>query len=141
MAGKTLRLIQCCSMREGRLVLHLASSPGGATCVKLGFDLEGSPLETFRDMFPGSRLVLSEEWNRPLIEALQRVLDGKPPATPPRMDIFLTPFQRETLCQITHIPPGATRTYAQVAAAVGNPRSARAIGQALKRNPLPLIFP
>ena len=39
------------------------------------------------------------------------------------------------------IPPGATLTYGEIAARLGDPGSARAVGQALGRNPIPVIVP
>ena len=39
------------------------------------------------------------------------------------------------------IPPGATMTYGEIAARLGDPGSARAVGQALGRNPIPVIVP
>ncbi len=39
------------------------------------------------------------------------------------------------------IPRGATRTYGEIAAEVGDPGAARAVGQALGRNPFPIIIP
>ncbi len=53
----------------------------------------------------------------------------------------LPPFSRKVLEFVYTIPYGETLTYAEVACAVGQPKAARAVGQALKRNPLPLIIP
>jgi methylated-DNA-[protein]-cysteine S-methyltransferase len=39
------------------------------------------------------------------------------------------------------IPPGQTMTYGEVARAIGHPGSAQAVGQALGRNPCPIIVP
>ena len=39
------------------------------------------------------------------------------------------------------IPSGETRSYKQLAAALGNPKAARAVGMANNRNPIPLIIP
>jgi methylated-DNA-[protein]-cysteine S-methyltransferase len=39
------------------------------------------------------------------------------------------------------IPPGSTRSYGDVAALVGEPGSAQAVGQALGRNPVPIVVP
>ncbi len=39
------------------------------------------------------------------------------------------------------IPPGVTRTYGEIARAIGEPDGARAVGQALGRNPFPIIVP
>jgi methylated-DNA-[protein]-cysteine S-methyltransferase len=44
----------------------------------------------------------------------------------------------EALCRI---PLGETRSYAEIARAIGNPRAARAAGQAIRRNRLPIIVP
>ena len=52
-----------------------------------------------------------------------------------------TAFQRE-VWEITRlIPYGETRTYGWVAERIGKPKAARAVGQALSRNPLPIIVP
>ncbi len=53
----------------------------------------------------------------------------------------LTPFQRKALEVVKTIPYGETRTYKWVAREMGNPKAARAVGQALKRNPYPIIIP
>ena len=45
-----------------------------------------------------------------------------------------TPFQRKVYAAALKIPAGQVRTYAEVARAIGQPRAARAVGQALKRN-------
>ena len=53
----------------------------------------------------------------------------------------LTPFERSVLKATLEIPFGETRTYAWVARQVGKPGAARAVGQALRKNPYPLIIP
>ncbi len=53
----------------------------------------------------------------------------------------LTEFQREVLSFVASIPPGETLTYGQVAERLGRPKAARAVGQALGKNPFPLIIP
>ena len=52
-----------------------------------------------------------------------------------------TPFQRQVWEALTAIPYGETRTYGEVAAAIGRPRAVRAVGQADHRNPLPIFIP
>jgi len=52
-----------------------------------------------------------------------------------------TPFQRKVWEVVQTIPYGETRSYKWVAERIGNPRAVRAVGQALKRNPLPGIVP
>ncbi len=53
----------------------------------------------------------------------------------------LTPFEWKVLGATAQIPLGETRTYQGVAKAIGNPNAARAVGQALKRNPFAPVIP
>jgi len=50
-------------------------------------------------------------------------------------------FAREVYGAARRIPAGRTMTYGEVARAVKRPKGARAVGQALARNPIPLIIP
>ncbi len=52
-----------------------------------------------------------------------------------------TPFQKAVLKATQAIPYGETRSYGQVAAAIAKPKAARAVGQAEKRNQVPLVIP
>jgi methylated-DNA-[protein]-cysteine S-methyltransferase len=47
----------------------------------------------------------------------------------------------EVLEYVFTIPYGSTLTYGEVARAIGNPRAARAVGQANRNNPIPLVIP
>ena len=53
----------------------------------------------------------------------------------------LTKFQWKVLSVTANIPLGETRTYKWVAEQVGSPKAVRAVGQALRRNPYPIIIP
>ena len=53
----------------------------------------------------------------------------------------LTPFQKKVLGVVKTIPRGEVRTYKWVAERLGKPGAARAVGQALRRNPYPVIIP
>lgn len=57
------------------------------------------------------------------------------------LDQSCTPFRIRVYEAVRLIPRGATRTYGEIAASVGSPRGARAVGQCLKHNPVPLIIP
>ena len=52
-----------------------------------------------------------------------------------------TPFQRQVWRAARHIPYGRVRSYRWIAARVGDARSARAVGNALGANPVPLLIP
>lgn len=50
-------------------------------------------------------------------------------------------FERRVYAAAREIPAGETRTYGEIAQALGEPGAARAVGQALARNPIALIIP
>ncbi|MBY0450288.1 MAG: methylated-DNA--[protein]-cysteine S-methyltransferase [Cyanobacteria bacterium] len=52
-----------------------------------------------------------------------------------------TPFQRSVWQTLRQIPVGETRSYQWVAGQVGSPKSSRAVGQANRVNPLPILVP
>jgi O-6-methylguanine DNA methyltransferase len=57
------------------------------------------------------------------------------------LDVRGTPFQRRVWDAVAAVPYGQTRSYAEIARAVGCPRGVRAVGAANGANPLPLIIP
>ncbi|MGA6222342.1 methylated-DNA--[protein]-cysteine S-methyltransferase [Streptomyces umbrinus] len=52
-----------------------------------------------------------------------------------------TPFQRSVWAQLRKIPYGETRSYGELADALGNPNASRAVGLANGKNPLGIIVP
>lgn len=52
-----------------------------------------------------------------------------------------TPFQQQVWRALREIPYGETRSYGQVAAAIGRPAAVRAVGRANGANPLPIVIP
>ncbi len=52
-----------------------------------------------------------------------------------------TDFQRRVWRELIEIPFGSTRTYAEIAAALGDPKTVRAVGVANGRNPVAIIVP
>ena len=52
-----------------------------------------------------------------------------------------TPFQQKIWAALQTIPYGETRSYKDIAAAVGNEKACRAVGMANNRNPLPIFIP
>jgi methylated-DNA-[protein]-cysteine S-methyltransferase len=58
-----------------------------------------------------------------------------------RLDLRGTPFQMRVWDALLGVPFGATTTYRDIAAALGNPRATRAVGGANHRNPVSIIVP
>ncbi len=79
---------------------------------------------------------------RALVWQVQRYFTGEEVVFSVRVDWSgYTPFQKMVLEEIRAIPYGQTRTYAQVAEAIGVLRGARAVGAAAAKNRTPLVVP
>lgn len=90
-----------------------------------------------------ARFVSNSDKSYPLINTFCAYFEGKKIADwEVNLDLKgLPPFSQEVLRYVYTIPYGQTMTYGEVAKAIGNPRAARAVGQVLSRNPIPLIIP
>ncbi len=79
--------------------------------------------------------------NHPLGRRLLEILKGKGVSLDSRVyRLTGTPFQLKVWQETARIPHGATITYGELAETLGC-ASPRAVGQALKRNPLPIVVP
>jgi len=77
-----------------------------------------------------------------IIERLRSYFNGEQVTFSDQLDLSeATPFQRQVWEITSMIPYGETRSYSWVAEQIRNPRAARAVGQALGRNPVPIIVP
>lgn len=77
-----------------------------------------------------------------LVERLKIYFSGYRVAFPDELDLSRAAvFQREVWEETRLIPYGETRSYAWVAEQIKKPKAMRAVGQALGRNPLPIIIP
>lgn len=115
-------------------VFLLESSPQGLTrCAALGGALpptvQPSPSSTDKFLYQAA-------------EELQAYLKDSLKVFSVPLDLSeLTPFQQEVLAAVALIPWGQTRTYSEVAAQIGKPKTIRAVGNALAHNPLMLFVP
>lgn len=77
-----------------------------------------------------------------LVRRLDAYFSGQKTDFPDKLDLAgATPFQKEVWQATADIPYGQTRSYAQTAEKIGKPRAFRAVGNALGKNPLPIIIP
>lgn len=77
-----------------------------------------------------------------LIRRFQNYFSGKRIDFPDKLDLSeATPFQRSVWDAARRIPYGQTESYGWIARKTGKPGAARAMGQALGKNPLPIIVP
>jgi methylated-DNA-[protein]-cysteine S-methyltransferase len=57
------------------------------------------------------------------------------------IDLRVAPFHEDVLRELARVPYGRTDTYGALAARVGRPRAARAVGTVMNRNPIPIVLP
>ncbi len=141
MAGTTVPEIYCWNIKIEDLNIYLASSKRGALRIGLSLREKRDSATFFRKRFPNTKLVENYPLNKLLVQAVQAALLNKPFRSTVDFDFSCTPFQWQVLKTIARIPFGETRTYGDVASMVGKPKGARAIGQVMRKNPMPLIFP
>ncbi|MBN8628642.1 MAG: methylated-DNA--[protein]-cysteine S-methyltransferase [Planctomycetes bacterium] len=93
---------------------------------------------------PESRAALRDNlWFDDLVERLQAYAGGARDAflDVTVADDHLTPFQRQVVEECRRIPPGTALTYGDLAKAVGRAGAARAVGNVMRTNRVPLIVP
>ena len=77
-----------------------------------------------------------------LADRLRRYLQGERVAFADKLDLAgTTCFQQSVWQTVRTIPYGETRSYGWVASQLGLPKAARAVGQALGKNPVPIVIP
>lgn len=81
-------------------------------------------------------------WHRLTETALKNVLAGRTAKKLPPLDwTGKTEFQKSVWRALLKIFSGKTKTYSEVAAAIGRPKAARAVGGACGANPIPVLVP
>jgi AraC family transcriptional regulator of adaptative response/methylated-DNA-[protein]-cysteine methyltransferase len=112
----------------------------GVSAVYLG-EKESSLVAALRKEYPKAELARANgEGDAWLKEILSRV-EGSAPRVDLPLDVKATAFQRRVWQELQKIPRGTTRSYAQVARAVGKPGSVRAVARAIATNPACVVVP
>lgn len=81
------------------------------------------------------------DWLEPALDQLTAYFAGELKAFDLSLDLRGTVFQRNVWQLLRQIPYGETRTYGDIALMLGNPKAARAVGQAVGANPVSIIVP
>jgi len=86
-------------------------------------------------------VVRDDKKNKKALSQVRKYLRGELRRFNCKLDFRGTSFQKKVWLQLTKIPYGETRSYAEIARAVGHPKAFRAVGSANGANPIPLIAP
>lgn len=128
-------------IRETRLgLLLVAATQRGVCLVRFGAS-ERSLAATLAKEFPYAPLMRSEAKISVWSDAIVAYVDGRTEQVDLPLDVRGSLFQRRVWKELAAIPRGETRSYSDVARAVGAPRGARAVAQACASNPTPIVIP
>ena len=135
--GKGQRIRSCCFPTPLGVVL-VATTDKGVCSVKLADDparLRRLLAEEF------SEAEISEGPMKELKEKILSFIEGESSLARLPLDIRGTVFQRRVWDELRRIPRGETRTYQEIARAIGAPAAVRAVGSACGANPVALVVP
>jgi AraC family transcriptional regulator of adaptative response/methylated-DNA-[protein]-cysteine methyltransferase len=105
---------------------------------RLTFD---DSVETLERLFPNATIVEDDGGMKELVEGALRAIE-KPLAMPDLpIDVAGTAFQESVWRELRKIPAGETRSYAEIAAAIGHPKAVRAVGSANGDNHVCVLIP
>jgi len=138
-AGQAIRF----AIAETRLGSALiAATDKGLCSIRLGDDPQAL-LEEFQSDFAAAQLIGDDPaFDRLVADAVGLIEGRSDTATAPLpIDIRGTAFQEQVWQVLRQIPRGETWTYADVAAAMGRPRSVRAVANACGANPVAIAVP
>jgi methylated-DNA-[protein]-cysteine S-methyltransferase len=117
----------------------LASSKG---CLAISFPEKTEKLAKQALGDSVSQASCSPQHFKELIREMQAFYRGENPVFSSEIDLSgATAFEQAVWQATKSIPHGQTRSYSWVASRIGKPQAARAVGQALGRNPLPILVP
>jgi len=79
---------------------------------------------------------------REVVDQLNQYIDGRLKVFHLPVDLYgVTDFTKQVLAATSRVPYGSCRTYGEIARAIGSPGASRAVGNALGRNPIPVVIP
>jgi len=84
---------------------------------------------------------LVSRWHRTTEAALKNILAGRAAKTLPPLDTAGTEFQQAVWRELRKISFGKTKSYGEIAQAIGKPKAVRAVGAANGANPVPIVVP
>lgn len=115
----------------------MAATPRGVCAISFG-ETDAALEAALRREYPAASVVRDDGGLQIWVETLVQHLAGAQSAPSLPLDVRATAFQRRVWQELQAIPPGQTRSYGQVAAAIGQPRAVRAVARACASNPTAL---
>jgi AraC family transcriptional regulator, regulatory protein of adaptative response / methylated-DNA-[protein]-cysteine methyltransferase len=118
----------------------VGSTERGVAAVYLG-EKESALVDSLRKEYPKAEIARADGTVDSWLKEILRRVEGSAPSLDLPVDVQATAFQRRVWQELQKIPRGTTRTYTQVAHAMGKPRSVRAVARACASNPISIVVP
>lgn len=131
--GETIRW----TVADSALGPMLVAATSKGIC-RLSFEEDG---EGLRRLFPKAQIQADDGRMAPWVQAAVHAVESPAAARDVPLDVAGTAFQEAVWRELRKIPPGETRSYAQIAAAVGKPGAVRAAGSANGANHVAVLIP
>ena len=131
--GETIRY----AMLDTPLGRMLVAATAKGIC-RLTFDEDVAAL---RRRFPNAAIAPADTAMAALISGVLQAIEAPAAAPDLPIDVAGTAFQEKVWQELRKIPPGETRSYADIAVAVGDPKATRAVGTANGSNPIAVLVP
>ena len=131
--GETIRYV----VTDSKLGRLLVAATGKGIC-RLTFNEDASALKR---RFPNAEIIADDGTIAEWVEGALMAIDRPEAAPELPIDVRGTAFQEKVWQELRKIPLGQTRSYADIAAAVGQPGAVRAVGTANGSNPVSVLVP
>lgn len=122
----------------GRLLV--AATEKGVCAVRLG-DSDAALEANLMSEYPAAEVHRDDEVLNKWVEQLLSHIDGQRPHLDLPLDVQATAFQWSVWEKLKAIPYGSTRSYSDIARAMGRPTATRAVARACAANPVALVIP
>jgi AraC family transcriptional regulator, regulatory protein of adaptative response / methylated-DNA-[protein]-cysteine methyltransferase len=118
----------------------VAATARGISAVYLG-DAQNKLIGELKKEYPQAEISEAPGSAQRWVQEIVQRIEGRPAQEELPLDLQATAFQRRVWRELQRIPLGATRTYAQVARAMGAPKAVRAVARACATNPVSVVVP
>lgn len=120
--------------------LLIGATERGVCAVALG-DSDDALVDMLRADFPSAEISRGDDVHRDWVEEIIGHIGGGNAGLNAPLDVQGTRFQQQVWALLRKIPPGQTRSYSEIATALGNPRATRAVARACASNHLAIVIP
>jgi len=121
--------------------VRIASTDKGLAVVALPSETSEWFDKTLAKKFSEYSIATGGEFNRAVEKQVTEYFAGRRRRFELKLDLQAPPFHAKVLKEVARIPFGKTRTYGEIAGALGKAGASRAVGTANARNLIPIVIP